>query len=143
MANWWLSKGPILAAGLLCAFGASAQPAPEDPDWPCVQRKVENLSLGLMWPHAVPEESELTGDERVLVETLALRRVGLDQAEAEVTAYMSAHPDTGIEELGLIFQGVFDRLAAERRRIIGGIERYADGQHELAARIDASRAAFA
>jgi len=26
-----------------------------DPTWPCMQRKVETLSLGLMWPLAVPE----------------------------------------------------------------------------------------
>jgi hypothetical protein len=132
---------PIALAWLaLAPLSAAAQPG-EDPTWPCVQRKVEDLSLGLMWPHPV-EERALDEDQQVLVETLALRRVTLEAAEAEAAAYMADHPGAGEAELSQIFAGVFARLSRERRQIIGGIERYADGQHALSERIDANRIAF-
>ena len=35
----------LLAAGITAAAGAAGQ----DPDWPCVQRKVPELSLGQIW----------------------------------------------------------------------------------------------
>ena len=51
-----------------------------DPTWPCIQRKVENLSLGLMWPHEVAQaggaaDDALPRDAANLAETLALRGV--------------------------------------------------------------------
>ena len=130
----------IVAAALLAPSQAAAQPA-EDPTWPCVQRKVENLSLGLMWPHPVPE-ADRTPAQEDLVDALSLRRVSLEEAETRVADYIEAQPDTSLDDLSLIFAGVFDRLAGERRRIIAGIERYAESQHALSARIDANRLAF-
>jgi hypothetical protein len=136
----------ILGAAALCGIvlaplAVTAQPV-EDPKWPCVQRKVAELSVGLMWPHPIEADGPATEDEEDLIETLSLRRVTLEEAEARVAGYVARHPDTSENDLGQIFQGVFDHLARDRRRIVAGIERYADNQHELSARIDARRAAF-
>ena len=63
-------------AGLLLALscGGASAAAFDDPDWPCIQRKVENLSPGLMWTAPVTP-AELSPDARALASKLALRRV--------------------------------------------------------------------
>lgn len=141
-----MGAGPILtiaaAAMLLWTQDeARAQPAP-DANWPCIQRKVEHLSLGLMWPHEIPDIAP-DADQRDLIETLALRRVSIEEAEALVAAYAESHPGTDTGALGVIFSGVFARLDRDRTDLVQGIERYAAKQRELSERIDARRAEFA
>ncbi|MDP4032004.1 MAG: hypothetical protein Q8P60_03965 [Pseudorhodobacter sp.] len=109
-----------------------------DPDWPCIQRKVETLSPGLMWPDpisAVP----LDQSARDLVAALALRRVGLDAAEQRIKAFSESPPGADAQVLGNVFLGVFDKLNSDRRRLIDGIARYAHSQTALADRIDSAR----
>ncbi len=40
----------LVCLSLSTAAGAATF---DDPEWPCIQRKVEDLSLGIMWPHPV------------------------------------------------------------------------------------------
>lgn len=122
----------LLAAGQVAAAGFT------DPDWPCIQRKVENLSFGLMWPHPVEEEA-LPPDARDLAALLSLRRVSLDEAQEYVRAYVEDHPETGSRELGGIFRKVFDNLAGDRRRVMNGIANYAQSQTALSEKIDTAR----
>jgi len=133
-----MTKAANLLVLLLLAAGPAAAAGFSDPDWPCIQRKVENLSFGLMWPHPV-EEQELSRDARELAARLSLRRVGLDEAEEYVHAYVESHPDTGAQELGNIFRGVFDNLANDRRRVMNGITNYAHSQTALSEKIDTTR----
>ncbi|WP_111428814.1 hypothetical protein [Rhodobacteraceae bacterium DSL-40] len=140
-----MEKHGIPAVAALCAtlimpLAAAAQPA-EDPSWPCIQRKVETLSLGLMWPHPV-EAAEPDAEQKALIETLALRRVSLDEAKSLVGDYAASHPDLSEQDLGVIFEGVFERLSKERRRLVNGIERYAESQQTLSRKIDEERVAF-
>ncbi|MGV8989688.1 MAG: hypothetical protein ACOH2H_26145 [Cypionkella sp.] len=109
-----------------------------DPDWPCIQPKVENLSAGLMWPVPV-EAAPLSPAARDLVEVLSLRRVRLDAAEDHIRGFVETDPGVDGQVLGNVFMGVFDRLAHDRKRLISGIGRYAHSQLALAARIDAAR----
>jgi hypothetical protein len=109
-----------------------------DPDWPCVQRKVERLSPGLMWPDPVTP-AELSPAAQDLAAKLALRSVSLDEARALIDAYVAETPDLSAEALGNIFLDVFKKLSRDRSRIIGGIGRYAQGQTALAEKIDAAR----
>lgn len=108
-----------------------------DPDWPCIQRKVENLSAGLMWPHPVTKAA-LAPEAEELAAVLALRRVSLEEAETHVRDFVARHPSDE-QALGSIFQGVFDRLSENRKRLISGIARYSQSQIALSARIDADR----
>ncbi|GEO87475.1 MULTISPECIES: hypothetical protein [Alphaproteobacteria] len=112
-----------------------------DPDWPCVQRKVENLSAGLMWPHPITK-TQLSPAAEELAATLALRRVSLEEAEAHVRDFVATHPSDE-QALGNIFQNVFDRLAENRHRLIGGIAHYSHSQIALAAKIDAAHGEMA
>ena len=128
----------MLAAMLLLVPGLASGAESTDPDWPCIQRKVENLSPGLMWAAPVTP-TELSPDARALASKLALRRVGLDEAQALITAYVADHPGTSENDLGNIFTAVFDRIGKDRRRVMGGIASYAHSQVALAARMNTAR----
>lgn len=109
-----------------------------DPTWPCVQRKIENLSMGLMWPHPVALDTAVASDVLELSETLALRRVALEDAAAAVEAFAARH-DGDPEVLGQVFARVFAALSTRRARIIQGIGEFSLGQIALAKKIDATR----
>ena len=140
---------PTLATGLCAALiatsAAIAVSAADyaDPTWPCVQRKVQELSEGLMWPEPVsegalrPAISEPAGE---LIETLALRRVAMPEAEQRIAEFVTQNPDLTREDLGQVFRGVFQRIQSDRSAIIKGIERYSLKQIALAQVIDDTRA---
>ena len=50
-----------LAVALLASPACAAQGS--DQDWPCVQRKIEHLSLAVMWPDPIPESTEPLPEE--------------------------------------------------------------------------------
>jgi len=132
---------------LMCvaALGAGAASAADfsDPTWPCVQRKVETLSPGLMWPFPLeadvqepePDQAENVRD---LADALALRRVTLDDLRPQVAAFATQY-DGDPEKLGLVFQRVFASLSKRRARVMAGIADFSLGQIELAQKIDQSR----
>ena len=82
-----------LAVLLLGAAPASSE-GPLDPDWPCVQRRVERLSLGVMWPHPLPEEAApLSPELEDVAARIALRRVSEEEARDLLDAVAADHPD--------------------------------------------------
>lgn len=117
-----------------------------DPTWPCQQRKVEQLSLGLMWPKPLPDKSGgesdagLSPDAKELVSQLELRRISLEEADKLVATFVEHHPDVTTDLMGEIFADVFDRLGTTRHKIIAGIGRYSKKQIALAEKIDKTRA---
>jgi len=136
---------------LMSVFMSAASPddagaaAFDDPTWPCQQRKVEQLSIGLMWP--VPQqdarsesETALPPDAAELAGRLELRRTSLEEADQLVAAFAESHPGVTKELMGDIFAAVFDRLGVTRKKIITGIGQYSEKQITLAEKIDATRA---
>ena len=118
----------------------------DDPQWPCVQRKVENLSLGIMWPHPISEaplRESIAEAGNELVQTLALRRVDLTEAEALIRDFAATHPDLTRDDLGHLFRAVFERISTDRTSLIGGISRYSLQQISLSEAIDQTRAKMA
>ncbi|MCM2398173.1 hypothetical protein NBH19_19055 [Rhizobium sp. S95] len=113
-----------------------------DPDWPCIQRKVENLSPGLMWPTPVTR-TPLPPEAADLASLLALRRVNLEEAEMQVRAFLEKTPAADVQLLGNIFYDAFDKLAEDRHRLISGIARYSRNQIALSKKIDNSRTEMA
>jgi len=114
-----------------------------DPTWPCVQRKVENLSLGLMWPAPVepetlPDDANLRENIADLAGALALRRVDLEDLEADVATFASDIGGDG-ETLGHVFARVFGTLSKRRTRIINGIGEFSLSQIGLSEQIDTTR----
>ncbi|MFD1344731.1 hypothetical protein [Litorisediminicola beolgyonensis] len=131
----------LAAAVALLAEGAVAADY-SDPTWPCIQRKVERLSIGLMWPHAVEEAPDLAADLArdidALADTLVLRRISLEEAEARVAEFAESHETTD-QVMSQVFSRVFDQIAQRRTRIMEGIADFSLGQIALAERIDAAR----
>lgn len=114
-----------------------------DPTWPCVQRKVENLSLGLMWPHPVDAETKAVNDTQShdiaeLAGYLSLRRVELEAIEPRVQIFAETYQGD-VETLGLVFSSVFDTLSKRRSRIIQGIGDFSLSQIALADQINTAR----
>ncbi len=136
-----------LGACVFAAFavGPAGAADPTDPNWPCIQRKVERLSAGALWPHVLADNPpELDADERALAARLALRRVSQEDAATMVAQYLVETPDArNTDRLGAVFLEAFQRIDGDRFRIIDGIDRYAAKQLSLAAEIDGLRTEMA
>lgn len=132
----------ILGGVLGLASGPGAAADFSDPTWPCVQRKVERLSLGLMWPFVLDEAAEVDSQTRAeildLAERLSLRRIDPSELEPQVARFAAAH-EGDPERLGRVFEQVFNGLAARRTQIIEGIGEFSLGQIALAEKIDGMR----
>ncbi|KMK65472.1 hypothetical protein [Puniceibacterium sp. IMCC21224] len=133
----------VLAAGLVTLALTMPVRAADfaDPTWPCLQRKVENLSIGLMWPHPLAEikltpETARAADE--LAESLVLRRVSMEDAQSLVADFSAVH-GSGEPLMGHVFEKVFKNLASRRGQIIHGIEEFSLSQIAMTQRIDTAR----
>jgi hypothetical protein len=136
--RWSLHWGAalLLSSTTVPAMAASNN----DPDWPCIQRKVPELSLGQVWNG--PELPETAGDwakdSRIsdLVKKVAARRTPIAEAQKEIKAFADTlSADKREPQLMMLARGLFDHLNAERSHVISGIARYAHKQLDLAARL--------
>ena len=128
----------LAAAACLPAFAASA--AQQEPEWPCVQRKVPELSLAQIWTglELPPGAQQWKEDETVagLVAELAQRRMPLDEAERRIKDFARSLPERERDErTAKLVEGLFDTMNRERSEVISAIGRYARKQLELAALI--------
>ncbi|HRO51442.1 MAG TPA: hypothetical protein PLW75_14975 [Hyphomicrobium sp.] len=138
-ASFAFACSPAEAGGPAGApMPAVGEPAPPPIDmtssWPCVQRKVETLSIAQIWDG--PPIDDVKGwfrdnDVSALIEVLSSRRISADQAEEAVEAFAKEQPeDKKDERLVLLFAGLFDRATTQRRGVMAGIERYQKSQQE-------------
>jgi hypothetical protein len=133
----------VVAALALAAPALAQQQV--DPDWPCVQRKVPELSIGQMWGGALPPDG--AKPDRAAVEIaarIAPRRVSDADAEATARAYADSLPaDERPARLAEVFAAVLQRINSERAQLITGISRYSHRQIEMADRIAERESALA
>jgi hypothetical protein len=139
----WTSPLGVLVATMILATGtagAALAASGKDPDWPCVQPKVPELSLAQVWNG--PELPALARDwskDKILpglVEELAARRVPVADAQKQIRDFAAGVPaDQAKDRMAMLVQGLFDHMNAERSQVISGIARYARNQLELAARL--------
>ena len=126
-------KRVVIALALHLA--AAPALAAEQGDWPCIQRKVPEITAAAI---GAPVELALDAsswrqEDRVsaLVRELAARRLAVAEAEKKIAA-LAAESDAAREKLPLVLAGLLDRLNAERSEVIAGIERYGHKQKQLA-----------
>jgi hypothetical protein len=132
------------AVALLCvsAFVTAAEASEgTENEWPCIQPRTGALSAGILWPRPIDTVPDIAAAADALVAPLALRRVTLDEAQAQVEAFAASDPDPG--QVDALFKAVFDRINRDRDRVLAGITRYARSQITLAQRIDAAQAELA
>ena len=133
-------RGILLAllSVLIAPTAHAAQGA--DPDWPCIQRKVPELSLPQVWngPELPQEASGWRDDKDVteLVEEVAQRRIPIAEAQQTIRDFVpQLESGEKAKRLSMLARGLFDHMNAERSQVISGIGRYARGQAEIAARL--------
>lgn len=135
---------PAVAFALLAASASLARAAgTSDPDWPCVQRRVPEITAGIVWtgPEIDEKADAWRKDPAVkdLVAQLSERRMTLEQAREEVDRFAADLGEDRTAKLTLLFTGLLQVINAERREIMAGIERYSRRQYALADRINELR----
>jgi hypothetical protein len=128
-----------LAAGIALALAGQVAAAEfDDPDWPCVQRKVPELSVGQMWSGPMPSAGGARDrDVEELARRLVPRRVTAEEIAAAAGDFAAALPADGRGQgLADLFAAVLQRINSERAQVIAGIGRYARHQTDLSARIE-------
>ncbi|MET0165239.1 MAG: hypothetical protein ABW318_09575 [Vicinamibacterales bacterium] len=130
--------------GLISAIMVGAFPAdaadPEHPDWPCVQRKVTELTATQMWDRGdVGDLTQWRGNETMqkLIAVLASRRVPLEQAVDAIARFADSQPpDKRDDALKQLFAGLLDAINRDRASVMAGIERFVQRQKGRAAEIE-------
>jgi hypothetical protein len=130
----------ILTAVLLTPALALAQPH-RDPNWPCQQIRVSEMSLAAVWsgPPVDPHDDRWKDNPAVadLVDKLAPRRQPIDQAQTVLHDFAQHAGPTKQAQLLQLLVGVFTVLDAERDSVITGLDRFGARQKQLAADIRA------
>ena len=133
LALWSLVATLLL--GLSQAIGAGS----EDPNWPCIQRKVSEVSPGMVWAGPPVDELEevwLADTEvKALARRIAARSLAIDEAKELIEAYATNLQDQKNQKLTALFAATLATVNSDRSSIISGIERYAQRQKRLAERI--------
>ena len=133
-----------VAGAYVLIFFATQAPAADfsDPEWPCIQRKVEQLSIGLMWPGLLEPDRTGVAAHRQLAARLSQRRTRQAEAETAVMATKSSGA-WNASAAAAVFSDVFLRVSDQRQKVIAGIKRYATKQNALAEKIEALRGEMA
>lgn len=140
-------RGLNLVLGILAASALSVPAQAYEPkkDWPCVQVKVPEMSPAMMW--SGPELTGPAGEWRkspnagITAKKLVVRRYGEEQVAQFIAAFAKQlSRDERQIEMTRLFAASFDLVAAERRDIIAGIERFTKRQRELADNVRKTRA---
>jgi hypothetical protein len=141
-----IGRAAALTLGMLAlvppcdAVTAATAPAST---WPCMQRKVPELSLASIWQRGeLPDAAQKLVDDpavQTLAETLAARRTPMDEAESDIKAFAKAAGANRDLMLQALFLALFDRMKGERASVMAGIERYGRHQIDLAAKVKAEQ----
>jgi len=129
----------LLATTLVAGSIAPVAAAGEDPDWPCIQRKVSEISAAQVWSGPpLDATADAWRDDSALAElaaAIASRRTEMADAKGKIAEFAAAAGADRNRRLTLLFAGVLATINAERSSIMAGIGRYAHRQHDLAEKI--------
>ncbi|MFY9641833.1 MAG: hypothetical protein WAK07_13185 [Rhodomicrobium sp.] len=132
----------ISAAAFFVLFQAGVPAAAMDnryPDWPCQQLKVPELSVAAIWPEPIPEQSAKPASQlpglNDMVAQLAARKTPMEEAEKQISSFITGTPEERKEKADLLFIGLFDALNAQRFQVMNGLERAYRRQKDLAEKV--------
>lgn len=133
----------VLTGAVWCALHAETFAAdPRNPDWPCAQIKVPEISITAVWSGPAIDGVGRTWENdpkiKELVARLSLRRIPIEDAEKSVAEFMTGDAAAKAVKAKLLFAGLFDTMNAQRGEVMSGIERFTRRQREFADRIRAN-----
>lgn len=140
MISLRLSRTAFALGTLFAAVVANAAPpGPRDPDWPCQQIKVPQLSLPAVWsgPPLDQQQTDWQQDQQVvdLVHNAAQRRVPIEQAGDRIHAFAQQVRERREPKLQELLAGLFSVLDEQHGAVLAGLDRFGARQKELAAAI--------
>ncbi|WP_145750507.1 hypothetical protein [Nitrospirillum amazonense] len=129
-----LSLTLILAAGT--ALAAPPPPAGQtDPDWPCHQRLVPQLTAATYWGGPpLPEHVDWRTDKRVaaVVQATAPREIPADEGEKALTRFADRVPKGQRTALyPKVFAGIVEEINSQRGGVITRIQELAHRQRDM------------
>lgn len=126
-----------LALLLLAAAPAAAQTRAKDPDWPCAQRLVPQLTAAALWPEPVPQQDWQAEPGVVeLVGRIAPRTVAEAEGVAAIGGFAAPlDPQARRRLIPLAFAGALQETNRQRGAVIEQIRRFARRQRDLAERV--------
>jgi len=138
-------RTPIVLAAMLfvAAPAEAAPPGARDPDWPCQQIKVPQLSLASIWSGPpLDEQTAWEQDQEVAsaVHRLVQRRVPVEEAQDDIRSFAKQAGDQKRQKLQALAVGLFSVLNAERESVIAGLDRFGRRQKQLAEAVRADNA---
>jgi hypothetical protein len=126
----------VLAAGLvLSGAGANAAPPKTDPDWPCKQRLVPELTAATFWSGPpLPADRDWHADARAASEVAAVapRDVALEDGIAHLSHFSEKLKQSERNTiLHQVFLGIVEETNRQRAEIISTIKDLARRQRAL------------
>jgi hypothetical protein len=135
--KWRTAIAALLAVA--ASTGVCLAADPRYPDWPCAQAKVPEISLAAVWagPPLDDASDKWKDDAKVsaLVSKLAARRIPLEEAQKDITEFLTGSTTEKTATGKLLFAGLFDTLNAQRSQVMNGLERVMRKQREAADKI--------
>jgi len=135
--NWRTATLAWLA--VMASTGSGFAADPRYPDWPCAQATVPEISLAAVWagPPLDDVQDKWKNDAKVaaLVSKLAARRIPIEEAQKDITEFLTGSTTEKTTTGKLLFAGLFDTLNAQRSQVMNGLERVMRKQREAADKI--------
>lgn len=135
-----LSTLAVVAASSTFANTAHAKDL-ANPDWPCVWRKTLTLDAATIWDGPAIDAADNAWRKndavRTLSEILVIRRIKIEDAEAEIKKFAQSVPEAQRDaQLKDLFVAVLTRTNEERKTVVSGIERFHKRQLARAKQIE-------
>lgn len=132
---------PAIVASVLLMGEPAFANASENPDWPCEQALVPEVSAAIVWDgpsiDGLSDQWRSDPDVAALVKRLVARGTEPAESESLIEAYAATQPPFDRDHrLTLLFAGVLEVLNADRRKLNNGILRYARDQERRARVLD-------
>lgn len=142
-AGWSLPGLAAMATVALISapsFAEDAKPEVKKDEWPCIYRKVPQLTAAMIWDG--PEITDTTSwhkDDaiRKLSQFVISRRVKSDEVDTAIKKYAAGLPeDQRDAKLTELFSAVLSRTNDDRKTVMSGIEKFHKRQVERSKEIE-------
>lgn len=131
----WMRTWILLGATFVLLHGNFAAAKATD-NWPCVQRKVPEISLSAVWNGPPLDEAALKWRSQSavveLVRQLAARRTSEEQARKAIADFARSSEASKKPRLLALIAGLVEVVNIERSEVMGGLERFGGAQKEMA-----------